>query len=370
MGHFLFIEAFYGGSHKYFADGLIKHSSHKIDLMALPDRFWKWRMRGAALYFAEKIKNPEIYDGIIVTNMLSLSDLKALWYNISTPFILYFHENQILYPLAEGEKEDLHYGFTDITNSLTADVIYFNSHYHKSAFINSLKPFLSRFPDKNPYWVIDKIEEKSNVLYPGCYLNEKASKRLSKQNPPHIVWNHRWEHDKNPYDFFSALINLDREGIDFKLIVLGEQYKKSPKIFNEIKTRLKEKIVHFGFVDNYCEYQYWLEKADIVLSTAFQENFGISIVEAIGSGCFPLLPDRLSYRELIPEKYHSLCIYKNQNDLLFKLIKLITNYDINSVKELVEHNHRFSWQNIIKDYDRELNLLIKKSLPKKGGIFI
>ena len=363
MGYFLFIEPFYGGSHKYFTDGLVKYSSHTIDLITLPDRFWKWRMRGSALYFAEKIKNPEIYDGIITTNMLSLTDLKVLWSYISAPFILYFHENQILYPFAEGEKEDLHYGFTDITNSLSADYIYFNSHYHKSAYLKSLKPFLSRFPDKNPYWVIDKIIAKSHVLYPGCHLSKNQNPKLSKQNPPLIVWNHRWEHDKNPYDFFSALMELDNEGIDFKLVVLGEQYKKSPLIFNEIKTTLKKKIVHFGFVKNYNEYQQWLEKADIILSTANQENFGISVVEAIGSGCFPLLPDRLSYRELISEKYHNLCIYKNQNDLLKKMKKLIAYYDVTIVNNLMKDNLRFSWQNVIKDYDREFAQIIKKTLP-------
>jgi hypothetical protein len=47
---FLFLEPFYGGSHRDFADGWIKHSRHRFDLFTLPARFWKWRMRGAALY--------------------------------------------------------------------------------------------------------------------------------------------------------------------------------------------------------------------------------------------------------------------------------------------------------------------------------
>ncbi|MDA3941475.1 MAG: DUF3524 domain-containing protein, partial [Spirochaetia bacterium] len=48
----LFLESFYSGSHKAFADGLIKNSKHNIEILTMPARFWKWRMKGAALYFA------------------------------------------------------------------------------------------------------------------------------------------------------------------------------------------------------------------------------------------------------------------------------------------------------------------------------
>jgi len=308
-------------------------------------------MRGAAIYLAEKISDISKYDGLITSNMISLSDLKALLGEKSPPLILYFHENQILYPLAEGEKEDLHYGFTDITSSLCADYIIFNSHYHKDAFIKGLKPFISRFPDYNPYWVIDNIIGKSGVLYPGCQIQTVGMQKKEIQNPPLIIWNHRWEHDKNPADFFSALFELEKKGIAFRLAVLGEQYKNSPPVFNLAKERLHHKIVHFGYLDNYNEYKNWLLKGDIIISTSNQENFGISIVEAIGCGNFPLLPARLSYRELIPEKYHKLCIYKNQSDLVKKLIKLIHYYDCKIVNELIEENYRFSWKSLINEYD-------------------
>ncbi|MBI9098668.1 MAG: DUF3524 domain-containing protein, partial [Spirochaetaceae bacterium] len=353
---------FYGGSHKSFADGLIQHSTHTFDLLTLPDKYWKWRMRGAALYFAEKLKDFSIYDGIIASNMLSLSDFKAICGGNLPPIVLYFHENQILYPLATGEQEDLHYGFTDITSSLCADYIIFNSSYHKDAYLNAIKPFLSRFPDKRPFWVTEKIQHKSNVIYPGCSLNQDFIRKAKIQNPPLIIWNHRWEHDKNPEDFFDALFHVADDGVDFKLALLGEQFKNSPKIFNIAKRKLRNKIVHFGYISNFKEYKQWLAKGDIVLSTSIQENFGISIVEAIGSGSFPLLPDRLSYRELIPEKMHNLCIYKNQNDLIKKLKKLITYYDTNLANELTKQNLRFSWENMIKQYDQFLNSVKKKSL--------
>lgn len=65
---FLFLEPFYGGSHRDFADGLTAHSRHDIHLVTLPDRFWKWRMRGAAIYWSNRIENPMQYDGLIVSS--------------------------------------------------------------------------------------------------------------------------------------------------------------------------------------------------------------------------------------------------------------------------------------------------------------
>ncbi|TFG42538.1 MAG: hypothetical protein E4H43_03000 [Bacteroidia bacterium] len=47
-------------------------------------------------------------------------------------------------------------------------------------------------------------------------------------------------------------------------------------------------------------------------SAAIQENFGISVIEAMLMGCVPLLPDRLSYPEILPEEFHEHFLYKNR----------------------------------------------------------
>jgi len=39
--------------------------------------------------------------------------------------------------------------------------------------------------------------------------------------PLKILWNARWEHDKNPEQFFEVLFSLDEAGLPFRLAVLG-----------------------------------------------------------------------------------------------------------------------------------------------------
>ena len=95
---FLFLESFFGGSHKEFASGLVDNSRHDIELVTMPEGNWKWRMRGASLHFAHAISSIETYDGIIATDMMNLADFKALVQGNCPKILVYFHENQITYP--------------------------------------------------------------------------------------------------------------------------------------------------------------------------------------------------------------------------------------------------------------------------------
>lgn len=47
----LFLESYFGGSHGEFAKGLVEHSRYDIDLITMPERNWRWRMRGRRYIF-------------------------------------------------------------------------------------------------------------------------------------------------------------------------------------------------------------------------------------------------------------------------------------------------------------------------------
>jgi glycosyltransferase involved in cell wall biosynthesis len=358
---FLFIEPFFGGSHREFAEGLISHSQHHIDLLTLPARFWKWRMRGAALYFVKKITSLESYNGLITTDLMSLSDFKALSKGVCPPALVYFHENQLTYPLAPGEHTDYQFGFTDITTALCADKILFNSRAHHRAFFADLPGFIKMMPEYRPGWVVDEIRAKADVLYPGCRFPAKGfiDAASSREFPPLIIWNHRWEFDKNPDEFFHALDAALADGAEFRLALLGENFQAVPKAFMGARDRYGGRIVQYGFVESRQEYIKWLKRGSIVISTAQQENFGISVVEAIRHGCVPLLPDRLAYPEIIPPSFPSRVLYKDLNELVEKLTRVIKNYSgfQELRRDLSTQMGRFAWENIAGRYDEELEKL-------------
>jgi glycosyltransferase involved in cell wall biosynthesis len=354
---FLFLEPFFGGSHRDFATGLIAHSRHQIDLLTLPARFWKWRMRGAALYFVKKLGPAEFYDGLFVTDLMSISDLKALLGPSCPPCLAYFHENQLSYPLAPGEAMDFQFGFTDITSALAADRVVFNSKSHFEMFFSYLPRFLKMMPEYRPNWIIGKIKKKASVIHPGCQFSlREPEMSFSRSGPPLVIWNHRWEFDKNPIAFFNAMDMVVKRGLDFRLALLGENFQTVPKEFVRARKRLGDKIVQYGYVDSKKAYIEWLMRGSVVVSTARQENFGISLIEATRWGCFPLAPNRLAYPEIIPKAFHSDCLYRDQEDLVQKLCFLVSKPNAFESKRhsLSTAMGRFSWEKRVAGFDEAL----------------
>jgi hypothetical protein len=123
----LAIEPYYGGSHRAFLDGLARHSRHSWTILSMPPRKWKWRMRGAAVYFADKLDQP--FDVLFVSDFLDLAALVGLRPDrlVGVPKVAYFHENQLTYPVQHESERDYQYGFTNITTCLAADRVFFNS---------------------------------------------------------------------------------------------------------------------------------------------------------------------------------------------------------------------------------------------------
>ncbi|RJP85285.1 MAG: DUF3524 domain-containing protein [Desulfobacteraceae bacterium] len=326
----------------------------------MPGENFRWRMLGAALYMAGHIPSLDQYDGVIVTSLFNLADFKALIGPSCPPVMVYFHENQLTYPQPKGDRSAFMLGMINITTALVADQVVFNSNTHREAFLSAVPEFLNRGKDFRPEGITDKIRSKSFVLYPGITLPRQEKVVARTQNsPPLIIWNHRWGFDKNHRLFFSVLEELNAQGLDFQVALMGENFSKIPEEFVRAREILKDRIVAFGYVASREDYIRWLKKGTVVVSTAIQENFGMSVIEAVIMGCFPLLPNRLSYPEILPAEFHAHCLYKNRNDLLEKLSRIITDVQgFSGIQtRLSERMASFLWENMIPAYDITLESL-------------
>jgi glycosyltransferase involved in cell wall biosynthesis len=134
------------------------------------------------------------------------------------------------------------------------------------------------------------------------------------------VWPHRWEHDKNPDDFFSAVSRLAEERLDFEVAVAGQAFRDVPQAILSAEQTLGSRLVHLGEPANRADYASLLAGCDVAVSTAVNEFFGIAMVEASYAGCFPLVPDRLAYPELYPSQFR----YRDVDDLVSRLRECVT----------------------------------------------
>ena len=347
-----FLEPYYSGSHRSFADSVIKMFPGEFVLFTLPGRHWKWRMHGAAVSLARQVMDSGIdFTDIIATSLIDLALLKSI---ISSKlpecrYTVYFHENQLCYPWSQNDKDpterkDLHYGFMNFTTALTADRVIFNSKYNMNSFFGALGPFLKAFPDENLDGSIAGIIAKSEVVYPGF---EPVNVKREQNGVPVILWNHRWEYDKNPDEFFNSLFMLKDKGIKFRVAVAGEERTRAPEIFAKAKDKLKNEIISWGYLESRNDYFELLGKCDILPVTAHHEFFGISVLEAASAGVIPLLPLRLSYPELFPQNVFSE-FYYDEGGLTQALINAIVNRGMFDTGKISERACKFRTEEVLR----------------------
>lgn len=261
-------------------------------------------MRHAAITFAASLGQSQgasdDFDLIFCSSMLDLATFRGLASAdiARLPAIVYFHENQLTYPVRREEPRDVHFGLTQMNACLAAQEVWFNSSFHLEAFLSRLSEILKTMPPAELGEPVEAIHRKSRVVPPPVSLLSPLEEK-DKNKPLHLLWSARWEHDKNPEAFFAALKLLVDRGLDFRVSVLGERFREVPEVFSNSLEWLGDRVLHWGFQQSRNDYTDVVRRADVFVSTARHEFFGIATVEAMSAGVVPLLPDRLSYPELL-----------------------------------------------------------------------
>ncbi len=336
--HIYLLSPYHGGSHEAWAQGYQQHSRHTVELLTMPARFWKWRMLGGAMTLSNQFQaltGDAIPAGamILATDMVNLTTFLALTRRRSAalPVALYMHENQLTYPLPaqdprsgrrrQPREADRHYALINLKSMLAADHVFFNSAYHRDTFMQALPALLNHYPEYNELQTVDEAAGRSSVLPVGvdfARLDPPPVKLKEQASPPLILWNQRWEYDKNPELFLDILATLANEGYAFRVALCGERFGIHAPAFEKAAADLGPRVIQFGYADTE-RYRHLLWEADITFSTARHEFFGISILEAIHAHTLPILPRRLSYPELIPAAFHERCLYDRRAGLLARL---------------------------------------------------
>jgi len=266
--------------------------------LELPGRHFSWRIRGNPLSWLDALpdQTPEL---IVATSMVDLATLKGLNPRLAAVrTVLYFHENQFAYPRSDAQTTSVEAQMVQLYAALAADRVLFNSDYNRRTFLEGVDALLARMPDHVPTGVSSRIADRSGTLPVPIAPIRPADKR----DPALILWNHRWEYDKNPDLFADAMIALAERGVDFRLALLGQRHRDVPDALAGLRQALPDRIVADGALPA-AEYRAVLARAGIAVSTAIHEFQGLGVLEAASAGCLPLVPDALCYPEIYPTEY-------------------------------------------------------------------
>ncbi|MFP4052671.1 MAG: DUF3524 domain-containing protein [Phycisphaerae bacterium] len=386
----LALEPYYGGSHRAFLDGWMGHSRHDWTLLTLPAHHWKWRMRHAAVDWARQFHARcdagERWDAVVCSDMLDLAAFRGLapgqFRNL--PAVAYFHESQLTYPTRRTDPRDVHFALTNYTTAMAAERVWFNSAFHRDAFCDALGDLLRKMPDRSDPDAAEAIRKSAEVRPPGIGedLFEPSAAdaptdpgnrdSLPAGRPMHILWAARWEHDKGPAEFFHAIDRLDERGVDFRLSVVGEQFREVPPEFATARRRHGRRIVRWGYQPTREAYVKALREAEVFVSTARHEFFGIAAVEAAACGALPVLPDRLAYPEVFGgapgraaqdacSQGGAACFYgESADDLADALTELAGSGGIGMRESRAAREdwaRRFSWSRLARGMDESLERL-------------
>ncbi|KAK2964691.1 putative Glycosyl transferases group 1 [Blattamonas nauphoetae] len=364
------IEPFYedSGSHKQFVEILKTIFEPILEMEVYTQRGVKfhWRIRCSSMYFAETIPQQGDTPGILLcSSVFHLAEFLGLRKDFQNWVkLIYMHENQLIYPVQHTDESDFQFGWIQIVSCQSADHVFFNSSFNMTSFLGEMSHFLKKLPDYRPSpSFLDRIRSRSSVLhYPLTPLQPQPAPPLSEDRPLRIVWNGRWEHDKNPDSLFSVLFLLKtfceglhqkrlvqntqnddtpstattesqsaetgekrmkletrQLGSTFEISILGQPFGEEPPIFTKAKSDLAAHIVQWGRLPSKQDYFDHLNTCDVILSTAVHEFFGVGVLEAVAVGCFPLCPNRLVYPELFGKEH----LYNTDNQLYKRLCDLV-----------------------------------------------
>lgn len=304
----LVLSAYDAESHRYWREGLDAYcSNYDFTHLSLPPRHFSWRIRGNSLSwaFGQQKTLAATYDLVLATSLVDLSALRGFVPSLGQlPTLVYFHENQFAYPPSADRHGSVEPQMVNLYTALCADRLLFNSRWNLDSFLDGVETLLSRMPDCVPEGLVERLAVRAEVL--AVPVDNPGNVSHQPDRSLDIVWNHRWEYDKGPAILLAAVQSCVERALPVRFHLLGQQFRRRPREFEQLLALLQANpslVGHCGYVDERGDYLVALESADIVLSTALHEFQGLSVLEAMGRGCLPLVPDRLSYPEFVPAAF-------------------------------------------------------------------
>jgi glycosyltransferase involved in cell wall biosynthesis len=232
-----------------------------------------------------------------------------------------------------------------------------NLEYLRSAEFRSLNIRKILTPSRHQAEVVQTfgIPAKRIKIIPNPIGNAffSPSIEMPKNTWPILLWIGRLDELKNWIGFLAIVGELRNINHSFEAIMIGkisDQHGGSNRLFQELRkrsitdcVRWIESIDHARMVRLYDLVR---ASGGIVISTAKNESFGMTVAEAMARGCTVFAPKREPFLEYIqPNKNGYLYQESNRKNIAGRLAKIMEKDDrqrgvgMNAKKDIISHYH-------------------------------
>jgi glycosyltransferase involved in cell wall biosynthesis len=192
------------------------------------------------------------------------------------------------------------------------------------------------------------IDVDVKVIYPPVASNSFKQSSFNRRDSPKedlVVTVSRFSEDKK-LETIPYIAKQTEKEVRFVIIGLLHDRKVYEALIRSVKKLgLTEKVKIMPNAPK-KELEDVLRRAKIYLHTTFEEHFGISIVEAMASGCVPITHNSGGMIEFVPDQYR----YENLRDAAIKINSAIHEWGVEVAEDMVRIAQEFSEYNFSKNF--------------------
>jgi len=240
--------------------------------------------------------------------------------------------------------------------------------YPNTFFSRGYKIFLQRLVYKN----VDVIHAWGNAMVPAMLKSDADPKKISVR-PKGIDLNRYYftDHFSNKKDFelraivtralapdynhhiiIQAVAELKKKGVDLHVDIVGDGPLKDYLISLTKELNVDDRVHFLGRIPNEKLPNY-LAKCPLYISTPITEGASSSLMEAMASGCFPVVTNLPGNKSFIKNGKNGFLVEVNSVNSLVESIE-----NAASQQELLANAAVINMEYAVENLDRELNMCL------------
>jgi glycosyltransferase involved in cell wall biosynthesis len=210
--------------------------------------------------------------------------------------------------------------------------------------------------------LVGKKKISKNVIIPnGCNTDFFKPEYSLRSRDFKIIFVGRLREQKDPMIFLKAVKVLSDRKLPFTATIIGDGPMRNEIENYILKNQLDNIVKVIGWVDKNKMLQEY-QNSSLLVSTSLDEGMSIALLEALSSGLYVIATPASGNREMISEKVNGEIVqFKAHNKLAdsieyFYKHRFLNGY-ITPDEFLDKFREKYSWKNIVDEYDKLLRSL-------------